>query len=76
MRLPRLTNIHTVELFLKGGAVVCKEFTDFSWKYNGNGVTSLKWKTADGSPFYIDLDSIASISVVSRRVRFRLRHAE
>jgi hypothetical protein len=74
MKLPRLTKIFTVDIYLKSGTVQRKEFLEFSWKYTGDeGITSLKWKTADGNHWFIDLNSIASINVISYRTRIRLR---
>jgi hypothetical protein len=74
MKLPRLTKIFTVDIYLKSGAVQRKEFLEFSWKYTGDeGITSLKWKTADGSSWSVRLDSIDSINVISHRTRIRLR---
>ncbi len=74
MRLPRLTNIYIVDIYLKSGAVQRKEFLEFGWKYNGDdGITSLKWKTADGNSWFVCLGEISSINVVAQYTRIRLR---
>jgi len=75
MRLPRLTRIHTVDIYLKGGAVIRKDFTQLSWKAEAEGITNLKWTCGDGMNFVVVLDEIASINVVSSRVRIRVRDA-
>lgn len=75
MRLPRLTYVYTVDIYLKGGAVLRKDFTDFKWKYSGSEITNLNWRSLPGDSFFVAIDQIAAISKISerRRIIFRER---
>lgn len=74
MKIPFLQRVNTVDVHLKGGTVIRKDFLKFNWQYNGDdGIISLKWQTADGTPCFVNINSIEGIVVVKSKIRFRLR---
>jgi hypothetical protein len=74
MKLPRLTCIYTVNIYLKGGTIVQRDFRNFKITYNVDVITSLKWTTDDSSMFYVSLCDISCAQIVRSRYRFRFRH--
>lgn len=73
MKFFRKTVIATVQITTKGGAQIVKDFTTFDYAANGDGFTSLKWKTADNVLFFIDVNQVAAVNEVKRRRVYRFR---
>jgi hypothetical protein len=76
MKLPRLTNIHTVRFTLKSGIQIVHEFSSLSYEGTAGEITSMDWASANRKPFYISLREIAVIENLSKRIRIRVRDAE
>jgi hypothetical protein len=74
MRLPRLTRIDTADIYLKGGAVLRRDFIKFSVKYSGDVITGLTWNTDDAKMFYVTMSDISGVQGVRSRYRIRFRH--
>lgn len=50
-------------IYLKSGQILEVDATKFEWKYTGNEITSITWKTVTPENLlYINLESIAAIS--------------
>ena len=74
MKLPRLTRIDTAAIYLKGGAVLRRDFRKFTVKWSGDVLTNLKWVTDDDKMFYVTMADISAIEGVRTRYRIRFRH--
>jgi hypothetical protein len=74
MRLPRLTRIYTIDIYLKGGAVLRRDFRKFVIKFEGDDITGVTWNTDDDKMFYVTMADISAVECVRNRYRFRFRN--
>jgi hypothetical protein len=74
MRLPRLTRINTIDIYLKGGAILRRDFIKFNIKYSGDIINGLTWNTDDDRMFYVTMSDISAVQTVRNRYRIRFRH--
>ena len=77
MILPRLTNIHTVDLYLSSGAVIRQEYYRYHFKHTPSGFTETNVLAANGGiPPHIPLDHLVAVNHIRTRRVIRLRHRE
>jgi hypothetical protein len=74
MRLPHLTLVQTIDIYLKGGAILRRDFIKFSVKYSGDVITGLTWNTDDSEMFYVTMSDISGVQGVRSRYKIRFRH--
>jgi hypothetical protein len=76
MKLPRRTEIFTVQLTMRGGAVIEKDFFEFAWTYNnGGGISELTWREVQGT-FWVDITEISAINVVGSQTQLLWREKD
>jgi hypothetical protein len=75
MKLPRITKVSTVEIYLKSGSKVRCDFRTFRYVMDDGTIASLRWQEdSKNCAFFVTLSEIACIVTVRTRRRIRFRH--